>query len=134
MCFINFNMDFVKNALTKHNLFNLDLARQLTLGKQTNLVLLDFSKAFHKVSHLKLLYKLSTFGVTGNTLKWIKAFLIGRSQTTVLLLESSIEIPVTSGYPRGLYWARSSFFCTLSAFRNISNPLLDCLLMIPRLT
>ena len=61
-----------------------ELARRLTLGKQTDLILLDFSKAFDKVSHLKLLYKLSTFGITGNTLKWIEAFLIGRSQTVVL--------------------------------------------------
>ena len=37
-----------------------DLARRLTLGKQTDLILLDFSKAFDKVSHQKLLYKLST--------------------------------------------------------------------------
>ena len=51
-----------------------DLARRLTLGKQTDLILLDFSKAFDKVNHLKLLYKLSTFDITGNTLKWIEAF------------------------------------------------------------
>ena len=36
-----------------------DLGRQLTLGKQTDLVLLDFSKAFDKVKHLKLLDKLA---------------------------------------------------------------------------
>ena len=33
-----------------------DLGRQLSLGKQTDLILLDFSKAFDKVNHLKLLY------------------------------------------------------------------------------
>ena len=68
---------------------------------QTDLILLDFSKAFDKVNHLKLLYKLSTFGITGNTLKWIEAFLIGRSQTVVLEGESSKEVPVTSGVPQG---------------------------------
>ena len=35
-----------------------DLSRQLIQGKQVDLVLLDFSKAFDKVSHLKLLFKL----------------------------------------------------------------------------
>ena len=30
-----------------------DLAMRLTLGKQTDLILLDFSKAFDKVNHLK---------------------------------------------------------------------------------
>ena len=34
------------------------LARNMTSGKQTDLILLDFSKAFDKVNHLKLLYQL----------------------------------------------------------------------------
>ena len=36
-----------------------DLGRQLVKGKQVDHVLLDFSKAFIKVSHPKLLFKLS---------------------------------------------------------------------------
>ena len=66
-----------------------DLGRQLTFGKQTDLVFLDLSKAFDKVNHLKLLYKLACFGIKGNTLKWIQSFLIGRTQTVVLDGESS---------------------------------------------
>ena len=111
-----------------------DLTKRLTLGKQTDLILLDFSKAFDKVNHLKLLYKLLTFGITGNTLKWIEAFLIGRSQTVVR--EGSLPKRSRSppGYPRGLYWALSSFFCTLTTSRKISNHKLDSLLMIPWFT
>ena len=74
---------------------------RLTLGKQTDLILLDFSKAFDKVNHLKLRNKLSLFTITGNTLKWIEAFLIGRSQTVVLEGESSKEVPVASGGSQG---------------------------------
>ena len=77
-----------------------DLGRHLSLGKQTDLILLDFSKAFDKLNHLKLLYKFSCFGVKGNTLNWIQSFLIGRTQTFVLDGESSEEVKVTSGVPQ----------------------------------
>ena len=73
----------------------------MTEGKQTDLILLDFSKAFDKVNHLKLLYKLQVHGVQGKTLGWIESFLVGRSQTVVLDGESSDELPVLSGVPQG---------------------------------
>ena len=66
----------------------------MTEDKQTVLILLDFCKAFDKVSHLKLLYALQVHGVQDKTLGWIKSFLVGRSQTVVLDRESSDELPV----------------------------------------
>ena len=78
-----------------------DLGRQLVQGNQVDLVLLDFSKAFDKVNDLKLLFKLSQHGVKGNTLNWIKGFLLGRTQAVVLEGERSSEVPVTSGVPQG---------------------------------
>ena len=61
-----------------------DLARSVSQGKQTDLILLDFSKAFDKVNHAKLLWKLHQYGIRGNALAWIRAFLGNRSQTVVL--------------------------------------------------
>ena len=78
-----------------------DLARGMTSGKQSDLILLDFSKAFDKVNHLKLLYKLQIYGVQGKTLRWIESFLIGRTQCVVLDGDSSTELPVSSGVPQG---------------------------------
>ena len=80
-----------------------DLGRKLVEHKQVDIVLLDFSKAFDKVSHSKLLFKLSQHGVKGDTctLNWIRAFLVGRTQAVVLEGESSSEVPVTSGVPQG---------------------------------
>ena len=78
-----------------------DLSRNLQSGKQTHVVLLDFSKAFDKVNHQKLLYKLHLYGVRGQTLSWIKAFLGNRSQTVVVEGEESPTAPVTSGVPQG---------------------------------
>ena len=63
-------------------------------GKQTDLILLDFSKAFDKVNHAKLLWKLHQYGIRGNALAWIRAFLGNRSQTVVLDGEESGSVPV----------------------------------------
>ena len=69
--------------------------------QQVDLILLDFSKAFDKVSHEKLLLKMHTFGVRGQTLKWIKSFLDNRTQSVLLNGTSSEAIPVPSGVPQG---------------------------------
>ena len=64
-------------------------ARNASTGKQTDLVLLDFSKAFDKVYHSRLLWKFHQYRVRGNSLHWIRAFLGNRSQTVVLDGEES---------------------------------------------
>ena len=61
-----------------------DLARNAGLGKQTDLILLDFSKAFHKVNHSKLMWKLHIYGIRSNVLGWIRAFLGDRAQQVVV--------------------------------------------------
>ena len=64
-------------------------------------MLLDFSKAFDKVNHSKLLWKVHQYGVGGNSLRWICAFWGNRSQTVVLDGEESESVPVTSGVLQG---------------------------------
>ena len=71
------------------------------MGKQTDIILLDFSKAFDKVNHSKLLWKLHQYGIRGRELAWIRAFLGSRSQQVVIDGEESESIPVTSGVPQG---------------------------------
>ena len=61
-----------------------ELCRKVSNCDQVDLVLLDFSKAFDKVNHLKLLFKFFTHGIKGKTLKWISSFLGGRTQAVVL--------------------------------------------------
>ena len=78
-----------------------ELARGLSSGRQTDPILLDFSKAFDKVSHTKLFFKLHQHGITRNNLSWIKAFLLGHSQCVALEGEKSSEVPVTSVEPQG---------------------------------
>ena len=73
----------------------------MQMGKQTNLTLLDFSKAFNKVAHEKLIQKLHHFGIRGDTLKWIKDFLDNRKQAVVINRVNSNCTPVSSGVPQG---------------------------------
>ena len=42
---------------------------------QIDAILLDFAKAFDKVPHKRLLSKLTSYGITGNTHNWITSFL-----------------------------------------------------------
>jgi hypothetical protein len=47
---------------------------------QTDLIIMDFAKAFDKVSHRRLLYKLKYYGIQTHTLNWIQAFLTDRTK------------------------------------------------------
>ena len=78
-----------------------ELAKNMQMGKQTDLILLDFSKAFDKVAHEKLILKLHQNGIRGDTLNWIKDFLDNRKQTVVINGINSDEVPVSSGVPQG---------------------------------
>ena len=78
-----------------------ELADGLNTGEQIDCVLLDFSKAFDKVPHQRLLNKCEHYGIRGNTLKWIASFLQNRTQKVVLDGKSSDTSDVTSGVPQG---------------------------------
>ena len=47
----------------------------LNMGKGTDTIYLDFSKAFDSVSHSHLLYKLHHYGIRGKLLLWLKSLL-----------------------------------------------------------
>ena len=57
-----------------------DLAYYLNTGVQTDLLLLDFKKAFDKVPHYRLCCKLSHYRIRGTTLSWMRNFLADRTQ------------------------------------------------------
>ena len=86
-----------------------DLARGASVGKQTDIILLDFSKAFDKVNHSKLLWKLHQYGIHGHVLDWVRAFLGSRSQRVVIDGKESESILVTSGVPQGSVLGRILF-------------------------
>ena len=60
-----------------------EIDQVLDQGKQIDCILLDFAKAFDKVSHRSLLAKLHHYGVQGSNIGWIQDFLMSRTQVVV---------------------------------------------------
>ena len=80
---------------------NLDGARDRG-QKQTDVIIMEFAKAFDKVPHRRLLYKLDDrYGIRGSTHKWISSWLSERSQKVVLDGQASVPVPVLSRVPQG---------------------------------
>ncbi|CAB4010406.1 Hypothetical predicted protein [Paramuricea clavata] len=77
------------------------IGRELDLGKQVDVMYLDMSKAFDRVSHMQLLKRLRDFGFGGNILNWFRSYLKDRRQQTTVLGATSSALPVTSGVPQG---------------------------------
>ena len=78
-----------------------DLKKGLNDGEQIGAVLLDFSKAFDKVPHQRLLEKLCHYGLRDSLNKWIADFLADRQQEVVLEGTHSNATKVTSSVPQG---------------------------------
>ena len=89
-------------SCTTQLLYVLDyFTHHLDQGDSVDVIYLDFQKAFDSVPHQRLIQKLSSFGIHGKTLLWIKDFLRNRTQQVVLNGQKSGSILVTSGVPQG---------------------------------
>ena len=75
-----------------------DIMQNFDAKQQTDLVILDFSKAFDTVPHKKLLFKLSKYGITGNINKWIQCFLVLRKQQVIVEGSPLSHAPLTLEY------------------------------------
>ena len=70
-------------------------------GNVVDAIYLDFEKAFDKVPHHRLIKKLQAYGIEGKILKWIKEFLLRRSQRVAVNGTRSFIGQVISGVPQG---------------------------------
>ena len=70
-------------------------------GCFVDVIYLDLAKAFDSVCHAKLLSKLSSYGVCGNLLNWLRAFLSNRKQRVLISDTVSDWKDVKSGVPQG---------------------------------
>ena len=70
-------------------------------GDEMIAVFLDLSKAFDKVWHAGLLYKLQVMGINGKLLDVITSYLNNRQQYVSLSGASSSLISIKAGVPQG---------------------------------
>ena len=70
-------------------------------GSETDIIYLDYAKAFDKVDHSLLIKKLFRYGIQGNLYTWLTQFLRGRQQVVLVDGEPSRPAPVLSGVPQG---------------------------------
>ncbi len=78
-----------------------DLLSAIDRGKQIDMAILDFSKAFDVVPHHRLMVKLEHLGIRGETRRWIKRWLENRKQRVVVNGDKSEYADVSSGVPQG---------------------------------
>ena len=61
-----------------------DICKSLDKKEIVDMAILDFTKAFDKVTHKRLIHKLNYYGITGSIATWIETFLTGRTQQVVV--------------------------------------------------
>lgn len=93
---------FLKRRSTITQLLSVyqEIVEALAKGKETDVIYLDFSKAFDKVSHHFLIGKLSRFGIADNLLTSLKSYLSDRYQRVTLQGHYSDRLEGFSGVPQ----------------------------------
>jgi len=98
----------------------------LALNNRQNVAIahIDYAKAFDVVIHVKLLHKLSAYGIAGDLLAWIRAFLTGRSQCTRINQSYSQYTHIESGVIQGSVLGPLLFLLYINDVTDVFND--DC--------
>ena len=78
-----------------------DMAKTIQDGKSVHAAVLDFSKAFNKVPHVRLLSMLHYYVIRSPLINRFESFLVNRTQSVACDGQSFNPSPVTSGVPQG---------------------------------
>ena len=99
----SFQSGFVPGDSTVNQLIDIynTFCKALDDCKEVRAIFCDVSKAFDRVWHKGLLYKLNKAGITGPLLSWFTNYLSNRKQRVVLPGTSSNWKPINAGVPQG---------------------------------
>ena len=78
-----------------------NITLNMSTKKQTDVLIMDFSKAFDKDSHSLLIHKLKHYGIHGKVNTWVQNFLANRLQAVIVDGEMSAYVSVESSVPQG---------------------------------
>ena len=94
---------FTKGDSTVNQLLYISeqFVKALDNGKEIRVVFFDISKAFDRVWHKGLVYKLEKMGIVGNLLSWIIDYLTARKQKVIINGKESSLIEINAGVPQG---------------------------------
>ena len=70
-------------------------------NKEIQIVFLDISKAFDRVWHQGLIFKLKKWGIGGSLLRWFEDYLKDRVQHVIINGQFSSWNHITAGVPQG---------------------------------
>ena len=90
-----------RSCLTNLLEFLEEITRLIDEGHSLDVMFLDFSKAFDKVPHVRLMLKVRAHGILGKVANWIEEWLRNRKQRVVLNGKESDWADVLSGVPQG---------------------------------
>ena len=98
-----------------------DIGRALDRKLESDIIYLDFSKAFDSVCPAKLVLKLKKFGIDDPLLAWFYSYLTGRRQRVVINGTFSNWTGVGSGVPQGSLLGSILFLLFVNDMPNVIN-------------
>ena len=105
-----------RSCLTNLLYFMEIVTKQVDKGLPVDVVYLDSSKDFDKVSHNRLINKIKAHGIGCFVANWIESWLSNRYQRVVLNGYMSDCLPVLSGVPQGSVLGHILYICILYIF------------------